>query len=74
MEKARKAGISFAEFVRLAVQRALEESAGAGSMHRRRAAVEEMLQFRASLSPGPLDLSSNLDEYLYQGEDPPVRP
>jgi hypothetical protein len=71
VERARRAGISFAEFVRIALQRAVEESAVEARMNRRRSAIEEMLQFRDTLAPGPTDLSSNLDEYLYGG-DPAV--
>ena len=67
LEKARADGISFAEFVRRAVELALNEPPSRASQRKRRAAIEEMRAFRddAPSGGGPADLAINIDEYVY---------
>jgi hypothetical protein len=66
LEKARADGISFAEFVRRAVELAVNEPPSRASQRKRRAAIEEMRAFRDDApSGGPADLAINLDEYVY---------
>ena len=66
MEKARADGISFAEFVRRAVELAVNEQPSRTSQRKRRAAIEAMRAFRDDApSAGPADMSINIDEYVY---------
>jgi len=66
LEKARADGISFAEFVRRAVELAVNEPPSRASQRKRRAAIEAMRAFRDDApSGGPADLAINIDEYVY---------
>jgi metal-responsive CopG/Arc/MetJ family transcriptional regulator len=66
MEKARADGISFSEFVRRAVELAVNEPPSRKSQRERRAAIEAMREFRDdALSGGPADLAINIDKYVY---------
>ncbi len=74
MERARADGVSFAEFVRKAVELALREPLAESSRRNRQAALRAMHDFREDAhSAGPADLTKNLDDYLY-GEPPNSRP
>lgn len=64
-EKARAEGVSFAEFVRQAVELAVNEPASVTTQRKRLAAFEAMRTFRDALQAGPADLSRNLDDYIY---------
>ena len=66
MEKARADGVSFAEFVRKAVELAVNEPPVLASQRKRQAALEEMRAFREDAPlRGPVDLAQNLDDYVY---------
>jgi hypothetical protein len=66
LEKARADGISFAEFVRRAVELAVNEPPSRASQRKRRAAIEAMRAFREDApAGGPDDLAINIDEYVY---------
>lgn len=68
LEKARANGISFAEFVRRAVELALNEPPSRASQRKRRAAIDAMRAFRDDApSGGPADLAIKIDEYVYGG-------
>ncbi len=68
LEKARAEGISFAEFVRRAVELAVNEPPSRASQRKRLAAIEAMRAFREDTpSGGPADLAINIDEYVYGG-------
>jgi Arc/MetJ family transcription regulator len=72
MKRARAQGISFGELIREALARLLREPGGEDEGRRkRRQAIEAMLRFGRRANPGPKDLSSNLDDYLYG--DKPIR-
>jgi hypothetical protein len=66
VEKARADGISFAEFVRRAVELAVNEPPSRASQRKRRAAIDAMRAFRdEGSSGGPADLAVNIDDYVY---------
>ena len=66
VEKARAGGISFAEFVRRAVELAVNEPPSQASQRKRRAAIEAMRAFRDDApSARPADLAINIDDYVY---------
>ena len=66
MERARAAGVSFAEFIRKAVELALSEPLPESIRRNRQAALRAMRDFREDApSAGPSDLTKNLDDYLY---------
>ena len=66
VEKARADGISFAEFVRRAVETAVDEPASKASQRKRHAAIEAIRAFRDDAVPGtPADLAVKIDEYVY---------
>ncbi|MGI8602104.1 MAG: CopG family transcriptional regulator [Verrucomicrobiales bacterium] len=66
IEKARAEGVSFAEFVRRAVEVAITEPPSHASQRKRLAAWEAMRTFREEAhSAGPADLAKNLDDYIY---------
>jgi len=66
VEKARADGVSFAEFVRRAVELAVNEPPSRASQRKRLAAVEAMRAFRDDApSGGPRDLAMNIDEIVY---------
>jgi hypothetical protein len=65
MKKALAEGVSFAEFVRKAVELAVNEAPSLASQRKRHAALEEMRSFRSEAAAGPSDLAKNLDDYIY---------
>jgi hypothetical protein len=66
VEKARADGVSFAEFVRRAVELAVNEPPSSAVQRNRRAAIEAMRAFRDDApSGGRADLATNIDEYVY---------
>jgi len=73
MDKARAAGLSFAEFVRKAVEQAVNESPSQTSQRQRLAALADLRSFRQeAATDGPADLAKNLDDYLYGTTAVPV--
>lgn len=71
-EQARRAGMSFAEFVRRALQAAINEPPVAAAQRRRKTAIAAMMRFREDAPAGPADLTARLDDYLY-GDQPAKR-
>jgi hypothetical protein len=65
VEKARAEGISFAAFVRHAVELSVNEPPSAAAQRNRLAALQSLRAFRDGGTPGPADLTKNLDDYLY---------
>jgi hypothetical protein len=64
--KARADGVSFAEFVRRAVELAVNEPPSRASQRKRFAAIEAMRAFREDAPcGGPVDLAVNIDETVY---------
>ena len=66
VEKARAEGVSFAEFVRRAVEAAVMETPSVAARRKRLAAWEAMRTFADGyVGETPPDLAKNLDDYVY---------
>ncbi len=63
--KARAEGISFAAFVRNAVELSVSEPPSSAARRSRLAALESLRSFRKASPTGPEDLAQNLDDYIY---------